>query len=54
MRDGVNKGTVAPLDMASVGKLQRLRDREQKYKRLQMRATKAGGINGHKTGIGLR
>ena len=36
VRDGVIKGKVPPLDLAAVGELQRLRDLEQKYKRLQM------------------
>ena len=36
VRDGAIKGKVAPLDLAAVGELQRLRDLEQKYKRLQM------------------
>jgi transposase len=36
VRDGVLKGELAPLDVAAVGELQRLRELEQKYKRLQV------------------
>lgn len=36
VRDGVLRGKVAPLDLESVGELQRLRELERKYKRLQM------------------
>ena len=36
VRDGVIKGKVPPLDLAAVGDLQRLRELEHKYKRLQM------------------
>jgi transposase len=35
MRDGVLTGKPVPIDVAAVGELQRLRDLEQKYKRLQ-------------------
>ena len=36
VRDGVLKGTLPPLDVAGVGELQRLRELEHKYKRLQV------------------
>ena len=36
VRDGVLKGRPPPLDLAAVGELQRLRDLEHKYKRLQV------------------
>ena len=36
VRDGTLKGKLAPLDVAAVGELQRLRELEHKYKRLQM------------------
>ena len=36
VRDGVLKGKLAPIDVAAVGELQRLRELEQRYKRLQM------------------
>ena len=36
VRDGELVGDAAPLDVAAVGELQRLREVEQKFKRLQM------------------
>ncbi|GAB4569287.1 MAG: hypothetical protein Tsb007_46120 [Rhizobacter sp.] len=36
VRDGVLKGKLTPIDVAAVGELQRLRELEHKYKRLQM------------------
>ena len=36
VRDGVLKGKLAPIDVAAVGELQRLRELEHQYKRLRV------------------